>query len=58
MEQVIMAKKKVSKKAKAKKVATKVKTKVDPIKAEQSRLQKTREFKSKQADEFNKRFPR
>ena len=51
-----MAKKKVSKKAK--KVAAKVKTKVDPIKAEQTRIQKTREFKDRQADDFNKRFPR
>jgi hypothetical protein len=51
-----MAKKKVSKKAK--KVATKVKTKVDPVKAEQTRIQKTRVFAAKQAAEFNKRFPR
>jgi hypothetical protein len=51
-----MAKKKVTKKAT--KVATKVKVKPDPIKAEATRLQKTRAFAAKQAAEFNKRFPR
>jgi hypothetical protein len=51
-----MAKKKVSKKAK--KVATKVKVKPDPIKAEATRLQKIRAFAAKQADGFNKQFPR
>lgn len=58
-----MAKKKVSKKKVAKKKVVKKATKTavkqnDAPKKEQTFLQKVAAYKQKQADEFNKRFPR
>jgi hypothetical protein len=54
------SKKKVTKKVlkKAAKITATVKKVKAAIKVEQTRLQKTREFKANQAKEFNERFPR